>query len=874
MEIKSIKDTITNNLPIKEENFLDEYKDIASLTDTEALYKYQTSEKGLSYSVAKNRLEKDGLNIVIKKENKSRLLFLLESFNDKFIYILLFLAVVNYLLSDPLGSYIIIGVAIISALIRYFQEYSVYKFNQKLKDGLHTTTNVIRDDKQKEINTEHVVVGDIVKLNAGCIIPADILLIDSKDLFINQSSFTGESVPVEKNTTYNDASELFEISDICFMGSNVISGSGTGIVVKTGFDTYLGKMSNKVTNVKTKTDFEYGIDKITNMLIKYMVVVCIFVFIVYSLIRGNFLEGILFSLSVAVGITPSMLPMIVNVNLTRGTKVLAKKKTLVKNMNSIQNLGAIDVLCTDKTGTLTEDRIVLQKYINIDGEEDESILEYAFLNSYFSTGLKNIVDRAIISYGEENKLKPILDNYKKIDEIPFDYERKRMSVVVEEKDKKNYRMFTKGALEEIISICNKVKYNGKIVNLDKKIITKVEKIVQDLEEDGMQVIALASKREYPGINVFDKSYEKDMVFIGLVAFLDPPKGDVKEMLENLMNIGVKTKIITGDNQYTTLKICKIVGIENPKLLLGKEVDSLSDKELKKEIEKTDIFARMNPMQKERIIRLLRESDHVVGYIGDGVNDSPSLKLADVGICVDNATDIAKEASDIILLEKDLEVVYDGVVEGRIVYGNITKYMKMALSSDFGDVFSIVISCIFLPFLPLLPIQLLIQDFLFEISQICIPYDDVDEEFIAEPHRWDTKDLSKFMNVMGITSSVIDIMAFAIFWFVLGYNAGFPSYFQTAWFVECLISESLIIHFVRTPKIPFIESRANPTLTIATILTIIGTIITPIILHPIKSFDFEILPPIYYVYVIILILIYSVVVEIVKRIYINKNKKWL
>lgn len=874
MGAESITKKITESISLKEVNPIDEYKEIAKLTKTEVLYNYKSSEAGLTNKEAKKRLEKDGLNIVVKKERKSRILFLLESFNDKFIYILLVLAVINYFLSDALGSYIIIGVAVISALIRYFQDYSVYKFNQKLKDELHTTTHVVRGGKVIEENTEHIVVGDVIKLNAGSIIPADMILIDSKDLFINQSSFTGENVPVEKNTFYNDSNEFFELSDICFMGSSVVSGSGTGIVFKTGFNTYLGSMSKKVIKEKTKTDFENGIDKITNMLIKYMVVVCIFVFIVYSFIRGNLLEGILFSLSVAVGITPSMLPMIVNVNLTRGTKVLAKKKTLIKNMSSIQNLGAIDVLCTDKTGTLTEDRIVLQRYINIDGEEDESILEYAYLNSYFSTGLKNIVDRAIISYGEENSLKPILSKYKKIDEIPFDYERKRMSVVVEEKDKKNYRMFTKGALEEIISVCNKVKYKGKITDLNDKIIKRVEKIVQDLEEDGMQVIALASKREYPGINIFDKSYEKDMVFIGLVAFLDPPKDDVKEMLENLSKIGIKTKIITGDNQYTTMKICKLVGLTDQKIMLGREIDELSDAKLKKEVEKVDIFARMNPMQKERIIRLLRENDHVVGYMGDGVNDSPSLKLADVGICVDTATDIAKEASDIILLEKDLEVIYHGVLEGRKVYGNITKYMKMALSSDFGDVFSIVISSIFLPFLPLLPIQMLIQDFLFEISQIAIPYDDVDEEFIIEPHRWDTKDLSKFMNVMGITSSVVDVMAFLIFWFVLGYNADHPSYFQTAWFVECLISESLIIHFVRTSKVPFLESCANWKLTYATFLTILGTIVTPVALHSIPTFDFEILPPIYYVYVGILIVIYSVLAEVVKRIYIKKNKKWL
>lgn len=868
MEIKkqfNLKNSINN---------IDEYKKISMMSKTEILLNYKTNEIGLTNEEVNKRLECDGLNVVVKKEKKSRLQFLLESFNDKFIYILLVLAVINYLLSDALGSYIIIGVAIVSALIRYFQEYSVYKFNRELKKKIFTTTNVLRENEETEVNTENIVVGDVIKLNAGSLVPADLILIESKDLFINQSTFTGENVPVEKNTSTNDTLDLFNINNICFMGSNVVSGSATGIVVKSGFNTYLGSMSKTITTKKEKTNFEIGIDNITNLLIKYMIVVCIFVFIVYSILRGNFLEGILFSLSVAVGITPSMLPMIVNVNLTRGTKELAKKKTLVKNMNSIQNLGSIDVLCTDKTGTLTEDRIVLQKYLNIDGDEDESILEYAYLNSYFSTGLKNIVDRAIISYGEENNLKTIIKKYKKIDEIPFDYERKRMSVVVEEKDTNKYRMFTKGALEEIVSICKKVKYEGKIVNLNNHIIEKVESIVKNLEEDGMQVIALASKREYPGVNIFNKDDEKNMVFIGIVAFLDPPKDDVKNMLNNLYSIGVKTKIITGDNQFTTKKICNIVGIKNNKIILGKEVDELSDKELSKIVEDVDIFARMSPLQKMRIIKILRDNGHVVGYMGDGVNDSPSLKLADVGICVDNATDIAKEASDIILLEKDLEVIYDGVVEGRIVYGNITKYMKMALSSDFGDVFSLVISCVFLPFLPLIPIQLLIQDFLFEISQIAIPYDDVDKEFIIKPRKWDTKDLSGFMNVMGITSSIIDVLAFLLFWYILGYDSNKETYFQTAWFVECLISESLIIHFVRTSKIPFIESKANKKLTICTLLTIIGSIIVPIILHSIPSFNFEILPPIYYIYVLGLLLLYALLVELVKRLYIRKHGKWL
>ncbi len=850
------------------------YFEISKMSKTELIYNFKTSDVGLSSEEATNRIEENGLNIVVPKKNKSRIKFLLESFNDKFIFILIFLAIINFFLSDALGSYIIIFLAIISGLIRYFQEYSVYKFNQKLKGQIYTTAHVLRDNEIEEINTENIVVGDVVKLNAGTLIPADMIIVEAKDLFVNQATFTGENIPIEKGVKVNSTEELFNINNICFMGSNVVSGSGAGIVIKTGFTTYLGNISKNISQKKEKTNFEKGIDKITNMLIKYMAVVCIFVFVVYSFIRGNFLEGILFSLSVAVGITPSMLPMIINVNLTRGTKVLAKKKTLVKNMNSIQNLGAIDILCTDKTGTLTEDRIVLQKYLNVEGDDDESILEYAYLNSYFSTGLKNIVDKAIISYGEDNKLELILKKYKKIDEIPFDYERKRMSVVVEEKETKKYRMFTKGALEEIISICDKVLYHGKKIELNLEVIANVENIVKKLEEDGMQVIALASKREYSGVNTFNKKDENNMVFIGLVAFLDPPKDDAKEMLNNLSKIGVKTKLITGDNQYTTNKICNLVGINNNRILLGKDIDKLSDKELSKEVESVNIFARMNPMQKERIIRLLKNNGHVVGYMGDGVNDSPSLKLADVGICVNTATDIAKEASDIILLEKDLEVVYDGVVEGRIVYGNITKFMKMALSSDFGDVFSLVISSIFLPFLPLVPIQLLIQDFLFEISQIAIPYDNVDKEFIEKPHKWDTKDLGSFMNVMGITSSAIDILAFAIFWFVFGYNQNYETYFQTAWFVECLISESLIIHFVRTSKMPIIQSHADIRLTLATIATIIGTILTPILLHNITAFNFEILPLNYYLFIILLIILYSILAEIVKKVYIKKTGKWL
>lgn len=860
----------------KEDNeLLNKYSEISKKTGEEVLKEYNTSENGITENKATERLEKNGPNVVVKNEKKSRLYFLFNSFKDKFIIILIVLAVINYFLSDALSTYIILGIAVISALIRYFQDYSVYKFNQELKAKMYTTTNVVRGGKEKEIRVEKVVPGDIVHLSAGSMIPADIMLIDSKDLFVNQSVFTGESVPVEKVAqSTNDAKEIFSISNVCLMGSSVVSGGATGVVIDTGFTTYLGRMSKEVETKKEPTNFEKGMNNITKMLIRYMLVVSVAVFVIYGFIRKDWLEAILFALSVAVGITPSMLPMIVNVNLTRGTKVLAKKKTLVKNINSIQNLGAIDVLCTDKTGTLTEDKIVLQKYIDVNGNEDTSILEYAYLNSYFGTGMKNLVDRAIIIYGNEKNVKEIVNDYTKIDEIPFDYTRKRMSVVVKSNKNNGYRMFTKGALEEILKVCTKVKYNGHVNELTPEMVEIVEQKAKEYAVQGMQVIAIASKREYRGVNVFNVSDEVNMTFIGFVAFLDPAKKDVKSTLKKLKNIGITTKILTGDNPYAANNICNLVGLENTETLLGTDIDKLSDEELAKKVEEINVFARMNPLQKERVVKQLKNNGHVVGYMGDGVNDSPSLHIADVGISVNTATDIAKEAADIILLERSLKVIYEGVLEGRRVYGNIIKYMKMALSSDFGDVFSIVIASIFLPFLPLLPIQMLLQDFLYDISQIAIPYDDVDKEFLEKPKKWSTKGISKFMNVMGITSSLIDVLAFLGFWFLFGYNASKETFFQTAWFVECLISETMIIHYVRTAKKPFIESIANKWLTLGTFGTIIGTILTPILLHNIPSFHFEILPLKYYGFVILLLAIYSVLVEIIKKIYIKKNGEWL
>lgn len=868
----NIGDTMKDN-KIDDILILKDYNEISKLTTEEILTKYHTKEEGLTNKEAQRRLNSNGKNIVIKEVNRSIFYFIFNSLKEEFIIILLVLAVINFSLGDKLGSLVIILIAIISILIRVLEDYSAYKFNKKLRSKIVSTTKVIRDNKELEIKVENVVVGDVISLNAGSIIPADCILINSKDLFVNESVFTGESIPVEKKeTNKKEYDNLFDIKNILYMSSSVISGTAKAIVVKTGFDTYLGKIGKEINDKNNITAFDKGMKDITNMLIKFMVVICLVILFVDGIIRSNFTEAILFAFSVAVGLTPSMLPMIVNVNLTKGTKTLAKKKVLVKHIESIQNLGAIDTLCTDKTGTLTENKIVLQKYIDVLGKENNNILEYAYINSYYSTGMKNIVDRAIMFYGSKHNLDNILPKYEKIDEIPFDYNRKIMSIIV--KNNSTYRMITKGAMEEILKRCTKVKIKGKEEDLTKELINTVTTKAKEMATSGMQVLAIAAKKTEKGVLSFDENAEKDMTFIGFIAFLDSPKKDVKKVINKLRKYGVKTKILTGDNQYSTKTVSSLAGINSDEILTGAEIDKLSDKALSIKVEEIDVFARLNPMQKERVVRILKNNGHVVGYMGDGINDAPSLLQSDVGLSVNTATDIAKETSDMILLEKNLEVIADGIIEGRKVYGNIIKYMKMALSADFGDVFSIMIASIFLPFLPLLPIQMLFQDFIYDFSQIGIPYDNVDEEFITFPKKWNTKGIAKFMIVMGITSSIIDVLAFLTFYHLLGYNSiEKESYFQTAWFITSLITELMIIYNVRTSKNIF-NSGPSKILLSLTLLSTMLTIITPLLLHNVLSFHFEILSIKFYLYLLSLVILYILIVSIVKRIYIKKNHEWL
>ena len=860
---------------INTEEITKEYLEISKLDINENYQNLNTRIEGITSKEAKKRLEEHGKNITIKEDKKGPIYFFLNSLKDEFVLILIFLSIINFLLGDTLGSIIIFAIAIISAGVRFFQDYSIYKFNQNLKQSIISKCLVVRNNKELEINITDVVVGDIVKLTAGSIIPADIKLIETKDLFINQSVYTGESILVEKtkNSSENYNLDLFNIPNIALMSSSVVSGLATGLVVKTGFDSYLGKVGSKIKFNKDNTNFDKGIKSISKLLIKYMIIVCLFVIVVDGIIKHNFNEALLFALSVAVGITPSMLPMIVNVNLAKGSKRLAKKKTLVKNISSIQNLGSIDILCTDKTGTLTENRIVLQEYIDASGKSSMNVLKYAYLNSVYSTGIKNLVDKAILNYGKMHNIDKKIEKYEKIDEIPFDYTRKRQSVVV--KNRSGYLMITKGALEEIISKCKWVMDKNAKIKLNQKKIETIRDKASQMAGNGMQVIALATKETYPGSDNFNTAYESDMTFIGFVAFLDPAKKGVKETLINLSKINVKTKILTGDNPYATKNICNMVGLNGNDILTGNDIDKMTDEELMTKLDTTDVFARMNPIQKERVVTLYKKCGHVVGYMGDGVNDAPSLSSADVGISVNTASSIAKESSDIIILKQSLAVIYDGIIEGRKVYGNIIKYMKMALSGDLGDVFSIMLASIFLPFLPLIPIQMLLQDFIYDFSQLGIPDDNVDAEFLLAPKKWNVKSISRFMIIMGLTSSIIDSLSFLLFLFIFKYNnISMAPYFQTAWFVTCLITELSIIFNIRTSKVPFTESNASPKLYVLTIFSMILTIITPILLSKIESFDFVILPASFYICLVALVLLYFLLVLLIKKLYIKKYGEWL
>lgn len=863
----------------------------ASLANKETLMKlYNSSIKGLSVEEAEKRLEEYGENQIAEEKKKIWIVELFKSFLNPFNGVLFALAMVSIITDVIMAApedrsfktvIVIITMVIISGVLQFVQEYKSNTAAESLKALITNTASVLREGEYKEISMNNLVPGDIVKLSAGDMIPADLRVLASKDLFVGQSSLTGESEPVEKlqfdkkleEDELEEELNVLELDNICFMGTNVISGTAEAMVITTGGETYFGKMAKALVGERSETSFDKGVNKVSMLLIRFMLVMVPFVFLVNGITKGDWMGALLFSISIAVGLTPEMLPMIVTSNLAKGAVAMAKHKTVVKKISAIQNFGAMDILCTDKTGTLTEDKVVLERHLDIHGNEDIEVLKYAYLNSFHQTGLKNLMDIAVLEHGVKNKLEYLDNKYKKIDEIPFDFVRRRMSVVLENGDMKHH-LITKGAVEEMLSVCSYVEYKGEIQPITSEIKEEIKAIVYSLNSEGMRVLAVARKEFSKDYFGFELSDEGDMILVGYIGFLDPPKPSTALAIKALQASGISVKILTGDNDVVTLNICKQVGLEVKQVLLGPEIEKMGDEELAKLVKNTTVFAKLAPLQKSKIIKALQAKGHTVGFLGDGINDAAALKESDVGISVDTAVDIAKESADIILLEKSLMVLEEGVIEGRKTFGNIMKYIKMTASSNFGNMFSVLSASAFLPFLPMLPIQLLIQNLLYDISQTAIPWDVVDEEYLRKPRKWDSKDISRFMVFVGPISSLFDIATFVLMWMVFKANAPkMQSLFQTAWFVEGLLSQTLIVHMIRTRKIPFVQSRAaKPVLLLTAAIMLLGITI------PFTAFGASIgfvkLPLSYFPWLILILLSYCTLTQLIKNMYIKKFDHWL
>ena len=804
-----------------------------------------TSEKGLSENEVRKRLYEYGYNEPQKNTHNLLKEFLLR-FTNPLIVVLLVIASVSIYFHEVVNAALVFIIACISIVIAFVQEYRAEKATESLQEMIHTQTTVIRDGKEKDIPLREVVPGDIVDLFAGDMIPADMRIISAKDFFVNQASLTGESFPIEKTASVpeNRPSNKSDFSNFVYMGSSVVSGTALGVVINTGSSTVFGDLYRKISNQVEITSFDKGIRKFTMLMIHAMLILVAFIFFVIFFRRGDYVEAFLFSLGVAVGLTPQMLPMIVALTLSKGALSLSKKKVIVKHQNSIQNFGAMDILCTDKTGTLTLNKIILEKHCNVLGEDDEDVLRYAYLNSFYQTGLKNVLDKAILDH---EKLS--LREYEKIDEIPFDFSRKVMSVVV--KTDHLHKLITKGAPEEIFSRCSHFFLHGTVQPLSPDTLQNLEEQYTALSAQGFRVLAIAYK-EYkePFQKIYTKEDEHLLILKGYVAFYDPPKESTKKALEALQNLKISVKILTGDNELVTKKICSDVGLDVKQIVSGKMLEQMSDEEINAIVEETTVFTRLFPSQKEQVINALQNKGHVVGYLGDGINDAPALKAADVGISVNNAVDIAKESADLILLKKSLTVLQDGVIEGRKIFGNIVKYIKMSSSSNFGNMLSMTGASLFLPFLPMLPVQILLNNLLYDFSQIAIPTDDVDKEYVQEPKPWDVDYIKKFMLAFGPISSIFDFITF--FLLLYGFHAS-DSLFHTGWFTESLCTQTLVIYVIRTAKVPFLESMPSKFLLISTLFVTLLAFLIPIsFLGPYFGF---VSPP-WQLYPLILLILFS------------------
>jgi P-type Mg2+ transporter len=855
--------------PASAHAFADLYRDVAGADTDRALRLVRGDKLGLSMEEAARRLQRVGMNELAHEKKDGWLKQLWETSKTPFNVFLVVLAVSIYWSGDPTSGSVVGAMVVLSVLLTFFQEFRSNQAAERLQAMVTTTVSVLRREEmefgvgqrlekisrteKREVPLKELVPGDLLQLSAGDMIPADLRVISAKDLFISQSALTGESFPVEKvSTPVSGTGSVMELNSLCFMGSNVLSGTAQAVVVKTGQDTYFGSLAKSLMGRRETTSFEKGVNKYTKLMFTFMAVMVPAVFLINWIFKGDWEQAGLFAIAVAVGLTPEMLPMIVTVNLAKGALAMSKKKVIVKRLNSIQNFGAMNVLCTDKTGTLTADKVVLLRYVDPSGFKAPKVLRYGFLNSYYQTGLKNLLDIAVLDQGQmAGELKVDVD-YHKVDEIPFDFQRRRMSVVVKEKGQHDV-LICKGALEEIFGVCSQVDGEGQVIPLDDELRKTYRDVARDLNDDGLRVIAVAYKvmpQDHPAYGVAD---EAEMVLLGYLAFLDPPKESAEKAIELLRGHGVDVKVLTGDNDHVTRHICAEVGIPVDRILLGGEIEKMTDQELDPLVLQLSVFAKLSPAQKERVIQSLHRSNKVVGFMGDGINDAPALKAADVGISVDNAVDIAKESADIILLEKSLLVLEEGVLEGRKVFGNIIKYIKMGASSNFGNMFSMLGASILLPFLPMLPTQILTQNLLYDFSQTTIPFDDMDPEYLAKPRRWEIGNIGRFMLFIGPISSIFDYTTFALMWWV--YKVGeaqklIPAgaqlenialkdmtpvqlaaqhaqhLFQSAWFIEGLLTQTFIVHMIRTSKIPFIQSRATLPLMISTAVIMALAIIIP------------------------------------------------
>jgi Mg2+-importing ATPase len=821
-----------------------------------------TSIRGLSEDEAAKRLEQFGFNEPAKKKKRTVVLQIFSKFLNPLVVVLLIIAGFSLFFGEKISAILVILMALISVFLSFIQEYRAANEAERLSEMVRATATVFRNGRPREVKIREIVPGDVVDLFAGDMVPADLRIVSCKDLFINQASLTGESFPVEKtaepvNTQSRSPSDL---TNIAFMGSSVISGTALGVVVKTGLETRFGALSKRLASMSVESSFDKGIRSFTWLMIRVMVVLVFVIFAINAFLKGDIIQSFLFSLSVAVGLTPEMLPMLVAINLSKGAIAMSKKDVIVKRLNATQNFGAMDVLCTDKTGTLTLDRIVLEKHCDVVRKEDEDVLRYAYINSFYQTGLKNILDRAILTHE-----KLLVKQYKKIDEVPFDFSRKVMSVVVEADGK--HRIIVKGAPEEIYRRCTKFELDGEILDLDQAelVLVELQNEYNDLSAEGFRVLAVAYKDFDQPKNVYTKDDEQNLILKGYIAFLDPPKSSSKKTIENLKDLGIEFKVLTGDNELVTKKICSEVGVDVKGFATGEQVEKANDVELRELVKTTTVFARLSPQQKERVIHALHDNGHIVGYLGDGINDALALKAADVGISVDNAVDIAKETADIILLKKSLLVLSDGVIEGRKTFGNILKYIKMGSSSNFGNMFSMTGASLFLPFLPMLPIQILLNNFLYDLSQIAIPSDEVDAEYLLKSRPWNVDYIKKFMIVLGPVSSLFDFITFGVLWFI--FHASAPL-FQTGWFLESLCTQTLVIHIIRTGKVPFLESRPSQFMIFTSIYIVTIGLILPFL--PLgKYFGFVQPPPLYFVALALIVPSYLCMVQFVKSWFIKR-----